>query len=241
MKQLLFVLPALFVLSTLVSSAQTIPVKQLYDEYHANSFNFEKQYLNKQLTVRGKIRSVKQGIKGLNAASAAFLTATGFENFISCQFPLEDTITLSKLNADQIVTVTGTCTRVVRDAMIMTNCTFETSAPKPTPGKKIPADIPLGLYHIYQANGTTFDFQYKFVLNNYSAYTINNQRGKVVYDSKNKIIRFTTGKLKGFTGVYRPTNSDNEKDPPTIVMDVKGVPDLTKQYGKTYLLAYFQQ
>ncbi|WP_121354595.1 OB-fold protein [Flavisolibacter nicotianae] len=241
MKQLPFVLFVLFVCSFLFSSAQTITVKQLYDEYHSNSYNFEKQYTGKQLTIQGKIRSVKQGIKGLNAASAAFLTATGYENFVSCQFPIEDTITLSRLHADQVVTVTGTCKQVVRDAMVLANCTFATTAAKPAPKKDIPANIPLGLYHIYQANGSTFDFQYKFVLSSYTSYSIGGQTGNTVYDSRNKIIRFTTGKLKGFTGIYQPVNPDNEKDPPTIVMDVKGVPDVTKPYGKTYLLAFYQQ
>lgn len=241
MKQLPFACFVFFVFSCFAASAQTITVKQLYDEYHSNSYNFEKQYTGKRMTIQGKIRSVKQGITGLNAASAAFLTATGYENFVSCQFPLEDTATLSRLHADEVVTVTGTCKQVVRDAMVLANCTFLTTAAGPVAKKGVPANIPLGLYHIYQANGSTFDFQYKFVLSSYTSYTIGGQTGNAVYDSRNKFIRFTTGKLKGFTGIYRPVNPDNEKDPPTIVMDVKGVPGVTKPYGKTYLLAFYQR
>jgi hypothetical protein len=56
------------------------------------------------------------------------------------------------------------------------------------------------------------------------------------------VIYFKSGLLKGFTGIYRPVNPDNEKDPPTIVIDPKGaVPDLQHQHGKTYLLGYLQQ
>lgn len=222
--------------------SQTTTARQLYDEYHKNEYNFKNQYLNKTITVTGKIRSVKQGIKGINASSAAFITATGYENFISAQFPLEDTVTLSRLNADDVVTVTGTCSAVVPNAIVMKDCTFSTGKTPVVQKKTAPANIPFGTYHIYQANGNSFDFQYKLLLPNYSSYSINSEKGNVSYNSKTKVIKFTSGKLKGFTGIYRPVNPDNEKDPPTIVIDPKGaVPDLKHQYGKTYLLAYLQQ
>src|SRR6476661_9840049 len=84
--------------------AQQHTARELYDAYHKNEFTFQQAYLNKSLTISGKIRSVKKGIKGLNEANAVFITATGFENFIVCQFPLDDTLPLMHLQADQVVT-----------------------------------------------------------------------------------------------------------------------------------------
>lgn len=224
-----------------VCFAQTLTARQLYDDYHKNEYNFEKQYLHKTFTVTGKIRSVKQGIKNINASSAAFITATGFENFIVAQFPLEDTATLSRLNAGDMVTITGTCSAVVKDAMVMKDCIFSTGKATVVQKKTAPANIPFGTYHIYQANGSSFNFQYKMQLGTYTTYTINNVKGAASYNAQTKVIRFTSGVLKGFTGIYRPVNPDNEKDPPTIVIDPRGnVPDLQHQYGKTYLLAYLQ-
>jgi hypothetical protein len=242
MKFLSSVFTSLLCLLAVGSFAQKQTARQLYDEYHSNEYTFEKKYLNKQLIVEGKIRSIKQGIKGFNEANVVFITATGYENFIYCQFPLDDTLPLSRLKANEVVTVTGQCSRVVRDAMLLTNSNFSTANNKTTEVKKaVPVNIPLGLYHVYQSNGTSFNFQYKFVLKSYSSYTTDNVEGSVDYDAKSKVIRFKSGKLKGFTGIYRAFNPDNEKDPPTIVMDVKGVvPDLSHQYGKTYLLAYLQ-
>jgi hypothetical protein len=241
MKFLISVLTSFLCLLSVCSFAQKYTARQLYDEYHSNEYTFEKKYLNKQLTIEGKIRSIKQGIKGFNEANVVFITATGYENFIYCQFPLDDTLPLARLKANEVVTVNGQCTRIVRDAMLLTNSSFSNANSKTAEVKKAPANTPLGLYHVYQSNGTSFNFQYKFVLKSYSSYTMDNVEGSVDYDSKNKVIRFKSGKLKGFTGIYRPFNPDNEKDPPTIVMDVKGVvPDLMHQYGKTYLLAYLQ-
>lgn len=236
-----YLLNTVFALLTFDLFAQTYTARELYDEYHKNEYNFEKQYLNKTITLTGKIRSVKQGVKGLNASSSAFITATGFENFVVAQFPIEDTATISRLNAGAMVAVTGTCSAVVRDAIVMKDCKLSTGKAGPETKKKIPVEIPLGVYHIYQANGSTFDFQYKLALSSYALYTVNNVKGTVRYNSKAKVIQFTSGPLKDFTGIYRPVNPDNEKDPPTIVIDPKGaVPDMQHQYGKTYLLAYWQ-
>jgi hypothetical protein len=241
-KHMKYLLITVFTFLTFDLAAQTYTARQLYDEYHRNEYNFEKQYLNKTITLIGKVRSVKQGIKGLNANSAAFITATGYENFIAAQFPIEDVATPSRLNADEFVTVTGTCSAVVRDAMVMKNCIFSTGKPTAEKVKNIPVEIPLGIYNIYQANGSTFNFQYKLTLSAYTSYTVNNVKGAARYDSKAKVIYFKSGLLKGFTGIYRPVNPDNEKDPPTIVIDPKGaVPDLQHQHGKTYLLGYLQQ
>ncbi|GAA4733906.1 OB-fold protein [Flavisolibacter ginsenosidimutans] len=241
MKQSAFALTLLFCLLCVEAFCQTKTARQLYDEYHGNEFTFQQAYLNKNLTVTGKIRSIKKGIKGINEANAVFITATGYENFIVCQFPLDDTLPLMKLKADQTVTVTGNCKLIARDAMFLKDCSFSSSVSDVVKTLKAPADVPLGFYHIYQANGSTFNFQYKLSLDSYSKYTLNNEKGNLSYDQKTKVVRFTSGKLKGFTGIYRPVNPDNEKDPPTIVIDPKGfVPDLKHSYGKTYLLAYLQ-
>jgi tRNA_anti-like len=241
MKRQLLLL-AFSALLAITTFAQVSTARQLYDEYHANGYTFEKKYLNQTITFEGKIRSLKQGVKGLNAANAVFITATGFENFAVCQFPLEDLKPLESLKADDVVRVTGKCTMITRDAMMLANCSFQKVGGAAVAKKTAPAQIPLGTYKIYQANGNTFNYQYTFTLNSHSAYTIGNQKGAVNYDAKKGVIHFASGKLKGFTGIYRPVNPDNPNDPPTIVLDVKGsVPDLKNAFGKTYLLAYWQQ
>jgi hypothetical protein len=62
-KHMKYLLIPVFTFLTFDLAAQTYTARQLYDEYHRNEYNFEKQYLNKTITVIGKVRSVKQGIK----------------------------------------------------------------------------------------------------------------------------------------------------------------------------------
>lgn len=221
--------------------AQTYTAKQLYDEYNQNSYNFENKYFNKTLTIKGKIRSISVGTKGWNQYHNVYITATGYENFIVCQFPVEDTVTLGQLKAGETVMVTGDYNQKNRDAIFLRNSRFIKTKEPAKPTKAAPAQLPLGTYHVYQSNGASFNFQYKLILNSYSSYTINNKKGTCSCDSKKKVIRFISGALKGFAGIYRPTNPENEKDPPTIVIDFNGsVPDLAKQVGKMYLYAYLQ-
>jgi hypothetical protein len=61
--------------------------------------------------------------------------------------------------------------------MVMKNCIFSTGKPTAEKVKNIPVEIPLGIYNIYQANGSTFNFQYKLTLSAYTSYTVNNVKG----------------------------------------------------------------
>lgn len=237
-----YLLITAFTLATSTLAAQTYTARQLYDEYYQNSYTFENKYINKTLTIKGKIRSISVGTKPLNEYHNVYITATGYENFVVCQIPIDDTVTLSQLKAGETVTVTGDYNQKLRDAIFLKNSRFSKVTEAPQPTRITPAQLPIGTYHVYQGNGSSFDFQYKLLLNSYSSYTINNKKGACTYDSKKKVIRFTSGVLKGFVGVYRPTNPDNEKDPPTIVIDFNGkVPDLNNRVGKAYLMAYLQQ
>jgi hypothetical protein len=70
--------------------AQTYTTRQLYDEHRKNAYDFENKYRNQKLTITGKIRSIApatyywQGDKNYHKIH---LTATGYENYVTCQVP----------------------------------------------------------------------------------------------------------------------------------------------------------
>lgn len=220
--------------------AQTPTVKQLYDEYRKNKNSFEKKYSNQTLSVTGKIRSI-------SVASSVWkdqdfhrihLTATGYENFVVCQIPYKDSAILKQFKTGDFITVTGSVSSA-SDALYLTQCSF-TSAQPATVKHNAPADAPLGRYDVYQDDGKGFNYQYNFTLKSWTAYTLNNEAGTCSYNSKTKVIKFITGPLKGFAGLYRPF-TDNEKDPPGFLLDAKGtVPD-AKGLHKGYQFGYFHQ
>lgn len=238
-------LAAVFYFTTLIlcsigAFSQTHTAKQLYDEQRQNPTAFESKYRNKQITVSGKIRSISPVSyywEDSENFHRVFLTASGYENYITCQIPYKDSAILKTLKAGETITVTGVVAPAMTDGLFLNECSF--SAAKLIVVKKAaPANPPMGKYNVYQNDAAGFSFQYTFFLNPKS-YVLNGKPGNYTYNETSKVIRFTSGSLKGFTGIYRPY-SNNEKDPPSIVINFSGeVPDLTST-SNGYQYGYFQ-
>ena len=221
--------------------SQTRTVKALYDEYRNNRSGFESKYRNQKITVTGKIRSISvaSDIWKDQDVHRIHLTATGYENFVVCQIPYKDSALLKQFRVGDMITVTGVVGPNVTDALFLSQCTFG-GAPAISKKPAAPVNAPLGKYEVYQNDGTGFNYQYTFNLKSYRQYVVNGRSGSCLYDPKTKVIRFQTGNLKGFTGLYLSTTS-NEKDPPTILLDAKGnIPDPGSKH-QGYQFGYFHK
>lgn len=237
----------LFSLALLLFAAnamsQRVTAKQLYDEHKKNSLNFENKYRNKALVITGKIRSIVPVTtvwKDYENFHHVNITATGYENYIVCQIPHKDSAVLKSLNAGDEVTVSGTSAPKILDAIYLKGCTFATSTPLPAPKKNIPAHLSPGLYSVYQADAAGFSYQYALNILSYTSYTAYGKKGTCQYQKAGKTIRFTSGPLKNFAGLYVPSNPKNENDPPVLLINAKGnVPDPNVKFGG-YQYAYRQ-
>lgn len=214
-------------------------VKQLYDEYRQNKTAFENKYRSQSITVTGKIRSISPAsdVWKDQDVHRIHLTATGYENFVVCQLPYKDSAIVHRYKAGDVVTVSGVVTSS-SDALVLTQCAFATAAPA-VKTTTAPANAPLGKYHVYQNDGTGFNFKYAFQLKSYSSYTLNGKAGKCTYNPTTKVIHFSSGPLKGFAGLYRAT-TDNEKDPPSFLLDAKGTIPVANSSHQGYQFAYYQ-
>lgn len=229
----------LFILS-LSALSQTKTVKQLYEEYRQNKSAFQSKYSNQPMTVTGQIRSISKASEYWKDQDVhrVYLTATGYENFVVCELPYNDTSILNGLKTGNYVTVTGKARSPIGDAVFLNDCTFSNAQPI---SKKVtaPDNAPLGKYNVYQDNGSGFNYQYTFYLNSYSSYTLNGQQGVCSYNNKTKAIAFSNGALKGFAGLYRQT-TDNENDPPGFLLNANGTIPNEKGSHHGYQFAYYQ-
>lgn len=114
----------------------------------------------------------------------------------------------------------------------------ETSVPK--------GSIKLGTFHAYQLSGAGFGYQYKFDLLENGEYIMFDKKGTYAYDGETNVIRFTSGGLKDYTGVFTRVNHVNDTRKVMIVLDFHGdgaIPDtlaLGKKPGGYYQYAYYQ-
>lgn len=241
MKPLLACLILSFCIS-FTALAQTYTAKQLYDEHRKNAASFENKYRNQKITITGKIRSIVPVTyywPGDKNYHKIHLTATGYENYVTCQIPYEDSSLLKSFNAGETITVTGVVAPTIVDALYLNDCTFGKATKPVVVTSKAPKGMPLGTYNVYQNDGTGFNYQYKLQLKSYTSYVLNGKTGSCSYNKTTKVIRFTSGPLKGFTGIYRPF-TENEQDPPTIVLDANGkVPNL-QSTARGYQYGYYQ-
>ena len=236
----LFFYWGLTLLTSVAGLSQTYTAKQLYDEHRKNSALFESKYRNQKITVSGKIRSiapVSYYWQGDENYHKVHLTATGYENYVTCQIPYKDSVLLKTLKVGETVTVTGVVAPTIVDALWLTDCSFGSAKPVVTK-KTAPENPPLGKYNVYQNDAAGFSYQYTFNLTT-NSYFLNGKTGTYRYDKSGKVIQFISGPLKGFAGVYRPF-SENEQDPPTIIINPgSDVPDL-KAVNKGYQYGYFK-
>ncbi|QJX48261.1 hypothetical protein HMJ29_15530 [Hymenobacter taeanensis] len=227
-------------LFSLSGFAQTLTVRQLYDEYRANKYTFSTKYSGQTITVTGKIRSISPASEFWKDQDVhrIHLTATDYENFVVCQIPYKDSAILGRFKVGEYVTVTGKAASNINDAVFLTDCTFATAQPVARKSNA-PDNAPLGKYNVYQNDGTGFNYQYTFYLKSYSSYTLNSKPGNCIYDPKTKTIRFTAGPLKGFAGLYR-ASTDNEKDPPNFLLSADGTLPNANSSHQGYQVGYSQ-
>jgi len=143
--------------------------------------------------------------------------------------------------------------------VVLISCTNQTESSKKEnreiPGKESPGSksqpviggsFKSGVYHAYQLSGAGFGFQYKFELLDNGQYTMFNKTGNYNYDPATNVIRFTSGGLKDFTGIFTRIDHVNNTRKLMIVLDFHGdgvAPDtlaLGKKPGGYYQYAYYQ-
>lgn len=124
----------------------------------------------------------------------------------------------------------------------------ETSNEKETSNNKANrgGSFKTGVYHAFQLSGAGYGFQYKFELMGDNQYKVFNKTGSYEFDPYTSVIRFTSGGLKDFTGIFTRTGYNNNTRKLMIVLDFHGdgsVPDtlaLGKKPGGYYQYAYYQ-
>lgn len=124
----------------------------------------------------------------------------------------------------------------------------ETSKEKETTNSKANGggSFKTGVYQAYQLSGAGYGFQYKFELMDNNEYKMFNKTGSYEYDPSTSVIRFTSGGLKNFTGIFTRTDYNNNTRKLMIVLDFHSdgsVPDtlaLGKKPGGYYQYAYYQ-
>ncbi|RYY97848.1 MAG: hypothetical protein EOO11_09735 [Chitinophagaceae bacterium] len=225
------------------ASAQSYTAERLYQERRSNSQAFEDKYFNKTFTVTGKIWTITPcsvAMEGFKNYHKVGLTGTGYEMFIIIQLPFDQKALLDGLRTGQTLTVTGTYNDREMGYVLLNNCSFGPSREVPRTPPAAPARMPLGKYSVYQNGGAGFAYQYALTVNSYNSYTLNGKTGRSAYDARTHAVRFLSGPLKGFRGLYRPFHPKNDQEPPTIVIDPRGgIPDLERPWTG-YQYAYYK-
>ena len=102
-----------------------------------------------------------------------------------------------------------------------------------------------GVYHAYQLSSAGYGFQYKFEIKEGGEYIMFDKKGTYEYEPSTNVIKFLTGGLKEFYGVFTRVDHVNESRKLMIVLDFNGgVPDtlnLGKKPGGYYQYAYIQE
>jgi hypothetical protein len=120
------------------------------------------------------------------------------------------------------------------------------AAPAPVATPSAGEGLTAGVYHAYQLSGSGFGYQYKFELTDNGQYKMFDKTGSYVFDAPTKVIRFTSGALKDYVGIFTRNAYLNENRKLMIVIDFHGdgaVPDTTalgKKPGGYYQYAYLQ-
>lgn len=101
-----------------------------------------------------------------------------------------------------------------------------------------------GVYHVHQLSAGGFAFQYKLQLMDNGEYKMFDKIGNYTYDPSTEIIKFTSGGIKDYNGVFTKTDHLNESRNLMMVLDFQGgIPDtnaLGKKPGGYYQYAYYK-
>ena len=126
--------------------------------------------------------------------------------------------------------------------IVLTN---ENEAPVNKPNETPKGNFKTGVYHAYQLSSAGFGFQYKFEIKDEGEYIMFDKTGTYEYEPSTNVIKFLTGGLKEFNGVFTRVDHVNESRKLMIVLDFNGgIPDtlnLDKKPGGYYQYAYFQE
>ncbi|WP_266366361.1 hypothetical protein [Tellurirhabdus rosea] len=239
-------------------SAQSLTIAQLEAEWdrYASKDAFYTKYKGQTLEVTGHLDiistdrdySTNQEFKLLelvvNEKSVLNRKIT-----LDVRFPTNsvDAAALDRLAKGQPLTVRGTVNSFVLSGslrMRMNGSQYRLSgapAPEPMPQTKAaPADPPLGTYSVYQSDGRRFKFQYEFRLLDRNRYQLYDKVGTYRYNPATKVLRFITGSLTAFTGLYYTKGRNNDEGKPAIALSWDGqVPDLANAFGADLQYAYF--
>ncbi|MFC4637487.1 hypothetical protein [Deinococcus hohokamensis] len=112
---------------------------------------------------------------------------------------------------------------------------------RPAPKVPLPVNPPMGEYAVYQWNGGGgFAYQYRFSLVDPRRYRVrDNEWGTYSYNAANKQLKFETGPLKGFGGLYY--TAGRNADGPTIALNPSGVVvNLETRANGAYQFAFFR-
>ncbi|MCC9167223.1 hypothetical protein [Pontibacter harenae] len=131
------------------------------------------------------------------------------------------------------------CTDTQKEAQATETASFLKQEAQTAEGQLKP-----GVYHIHQLSAAGFTFQYKIELLN-GEYKMFDKTGSYEFDPATNVIRFTSGGIKGFNGVFTRIEHLNESRNLMIVLDFQGgIPDTLKlgeKPGGYYQYAYYQQ
>ena len=113
---------------------------------------------------------------------------------------------------------------------------------KPAIAKGTPENVPMGEYAVYQMNGGSFAYQYRFTLQSGGKYhEYDDDWGTYTYDAATKVLVFKTGPMEGYVGLYYTIRRNNDQHEPAIAIDFDGnVPDLATTSNGAYQYAYFR-
>lgn len=233
---------------TLAAQVTTTP-RQVYDELRAGGAAAARKYVGQTVQVRGTAdvieRSVFAGYSGIHF-HGEFVGEHGISVSVKCHFDEGDKGKLDAVVKGRTVTVVGSEAKQDGPTSLrLLHCRLvdqaATAKPSPEPAAApSPADPPRGEWAVYQWNGRTFAYQYRFTLAAAGRYRVRDDEwGAWRYDARTKRLAFTTGPLKGFGGLYYTKGRNAEG--PTIALNSTGpVTNLEGRENSFFQFAYFR-
>lgn len=216
-----------------------LTTNQLWDQNttSAQKADFAAKYLGKTLEVTGPLW-MTHWYAGSDSGDVQ-LSVNGAARAVICMVGPAMKDSIAKLQGSKAVfTVRG---RWARNwgYVKLEPCAFSAGSPPP-PAAVGPANPPLGKYAVKaMANMNTFAWQYDLVLLDRSRYRVQGVVGIYAYDPRTHVLRFTTGNLHSFTGLYYTSGRNAEG--PTIALDANGrVPDPEHASRGQYQYGYYR-
>lgn len=220
----------------------SVTAEDLHKEFQKNFYAAKEKYEGKTLKVTGKVKYVNVS----DGEVTISLTDNGFSTPV--EFLLPDEPQNRKVDVGSTISGVGTVYRIFAGAFGKVQfkpCTLVGSVAeteKPVAAKSnAPKDLPMGLYNVYQ--GGRFTPQGSLTLYKNGTYKrYEKDMGNYSYNPETKVIRFTSGLLEGFVGLYYTSGRNNDKNEPMIAIDYDGkVPDVSNASNGQYLYAIFDK